>query len=281
MIVYFNGRFIPKAEVKISPDDRGFLFADGTYEVIRSYNGKLFRMEDHLIRISRSLEQIRIKGVNVNSLEAVSDKLIKENHLEDKDASVYIQVTRGVAGIRSHAFPSENMPPTVYAYANAFQIPAEKWRNGVKAVLMPDIRWSRCDIKGLGLQANVLANQQAKENGAEEAVFVRNGVVTEGSHTNFCAVLNGELLTHPDGNYILSGITRTVVLSLCKKLNMPHREFPIFESQLKDAEECMILGTTTEIMPVVQINDRKVGTGKPGPVTLKLQQAFQEVVNNE
>jgi len=280
MIVYFNGRFMPKEEVKISPDDRGFLFADGTYEVIRSYNGKLFRMEEHLIRISRSLEQIRISGVNVGSLESIADRLIKENRLEDKDASVYIQVTRGVEGIRSHAFSAENMSPTVYAYAHGFQIPAEKWAKGVKAVIMPDIRWSRCDIKGLGLQANVLANQQAKESGAEEAIFVRNGVVTEGSHTNFCAVLNGELLTHPDGNYILPGITRTVVLSLCKKLNIPHREYPIFESQLNDAEECMILGTTTEIMPVVQINDRKVGTGKPGPVALKLQKAFQEVVGN-
>jgi D-alanine transaminase len=145
----------------------------------------------------------------------------------------------------------------------------------VSIILVPDIRWTRCDIKALALLPNVLASQEAKERGAEEAVFVRDGVITEGAHTNVCAVLDGQLVTHPLTNYILPGITRRVVLELCAELGIPYREAPMGEEELRTASEAMILGTTTEIMPVVQVGGQPVGDGQPGPVTRQLQAAFR------
>jgi D-alanine transaminase len=285
MIVYFNDRFIPKEDVRVSPDDRGFLFADGAYEVIRSYHGRLFKAEDHLRRMRRSLRELRIVGPDADSLGDIAGELIQVNDLGDGDAAVYIQITRGV-GPRRHSFPDPDreIPPTVYVSAYPIQPPRKKWEDGVKIILVPDIRWARCDIKSVALVPNVLASQQAKERGAEEAVFVRDGAITEGSHTSFCAVFDGQLTTCPKTNYILAGITREVVLELCGELGIPFREFPIFERKLREADELVILGTTTEVMPVVQVNDWRVGDGKPGPITRKLQQAFCEIaysVNHE
>jgi D-alanine transaminase len=276
MIVYFNGRLIPKEDVRISPDDRGFLFADGVYDVIRSYDGRLFRAEDHFRRTDRSLRALLIDGPDLDDLRDAAEQLIQCNDLGRGDAKLYIQITRGVAP-RRHAFPDGETPPTVYASATPFHPPHEKWEHGVKIILVPDIRWARCDIKSVALLPNVLASQQARESGAEEAVFVRDGVITEGSHTNFCAVFDGQLVTHPKSNYILAGIMREVVLDLCGELNIPFREFPIFEGELREADELMVLGTTSEIMPVVQVDDWKVGDAKPGPITTKLQRAFREM----
>jgi D-alanine transaminase len=276
MIVYFNGRLVPKEDVRISPDDRGFLFADGVYEVIRSYDGRLFRAKDHFRRMDRSLRELLIDGPDLDDLRDVAEQLIQCNDLGRGDAKLYIQITRGVAP-RRHSFPGEHTPPTVYVSASHFRPPHEKWKYGVKIILVPDIRWARCDIKSVALLPNVLVSQQARERGAEEAVFVRDGVITEGSHTNFCAVFDGQLVTHPKSNYILAGIMREVVLDLCGELNIPFREFPIFEGELREADELMILGTTSEIMPVVQVNDWKVGDSRPGPITTKLQRAFREM----
>jgi len=278
MIVYFNGRFGPKEDVKVSPDDRGFLFADGAYEVILSYRGRLFRTEDHLERMARSLREIRIEGPGKENLREIAEGLVRHNDVSDEDALLYIQVTRGVAP-RKHSFPDKPTPPTVYACVSPFQAPQEKREHGVRVILVPDIRWARCDIKSLALLPNVLASQQAKESGAEEAVFVRDGALTEGAHTSFCAVFGGQLTTHPKSNHILSGITRAVVLELCGELGIPTMERPIWESELDRADEAMILSTTFEVMPVVQANDRKIGDGKPGPVTAKLQRAFREVAH--
>lgn len=276
-IVYFNDRFLPKKEVRISPDDRGFLFADGVYEVILSYGGKLFKPEEHIKRMERGLQELRINCPETENLKEIAETLIQENNFGNTDAKVYIQITRGVAP-RTHAFPDPNVSPTIYAATSAFQLSQEKWEYGAKIILRPDIRWTRCNIKSVGLLPNTLAFQQAKEQGADEAVFVRDGVITEGAHTNFCAVFHGEIITFPKSNYILAGITRDVVLELCHDLSIPVKEFPIFERDLTKAEECMIIGTTTEIMPVVQVNDWKVGDGKPGPLTTTLQRAFRELV---
>jgi D-alanine transaminase len=279
MIVYYNGEYMPKEEVKLSPDDRGFLFADGIYEVIRAYPGHLFAVEAHLQRMRYGLRELRIKPPQLD-FRALAVKLLQDNHLDNSEALVYFQITRGAAP-RLHTFPPDTVQPTIYAYASAFHPPQEKWDSGVKVILTPDIRWTRCDIKSISLLPNVLANQQAEENGAYEAVFVRNGLVTEGSRTNFCGVLEGQLVTHPKGPYILPGITRDVVLALCRDLSIPVREYPILEQELKKADELMLVGTTTEIMPVVQVNDWPVGNGQPGPVTRKLQQRFRERINDE
>ncbi len=277
MIVYLNGRFISKEEATISPDDRGFLFADGVYEVIHSYKGRLFRAEDHLDRMKRSLRELRIKAPDMASFKEISEKLIQDNTLRNGDANVYIQITRGAAFIRKHAFPPEETPLTIYACASPVEPPHEKWEKGSSIILTPDIRWARCDIKSVALLANVMACQQAKENGADEAVFVRDGVITEGSHTNFSAIFDGQLVTAPKSNYILPGVTRKVVLDLCPELGIPVKEFPIFEADLKHADECMLLGTTAEVMPVVQVDGWQVGNGSPGEVTMKLLRAFREL----
>lgn len=279
MIVYFNGHNTPKEDVKISPDDRGFVLGDGVYEVIRVYEGKLFEADAHLKRLARSLRELRILFNGVERLEGIAHQLLVENGLEQGDAAVYIQITRGAA-IRKHAFPSSDAQPTVYVSAYAFDPPKKEWEQGVKIILVPDIRWTRCDIKTVALIPNVMAAQQAAEAGAKEAVFVRDGAITEGAHTNFAAVFKGEVRTAPYSNLILPGTTRNMAISLCREMDVPVREFPIFQHELGDADEAMIWGTTTEIMPVVQINDRQVGDGSPGPVTRKLQAAFAEKVSS-
>lgn len=277
MIVYFDGQFLPKEDVCVSPDDRGFLLADGAYEVIRSYRGRLFKVTEHLTRLERSLRELRFTGPDVRGLDTVAEELLRCNDLDRGDAVLYIQVTRGVAP-RAHAFPSPQTTPTVYLAASPFRPSPEKREHGVSIILVPDIRWTRCDIKSVALLPNVLASQEARERGAEEAVFVRDGILTEGAHTNVCAVFGGHLFTHPVTHHILAGITRQVVLDLCPELGIPVTEAPIDRLALPKASELMILGTTTEIMPVVQVDDWQVRHGRPGPLTRELQRAFRNLV---
>lgn len=277
MVVYFNGRFAAKEEVCVSPDDRGFLFGDGVYEVVSVYGGRMFRPEDHWRRLARSLQEIELQGPDEEALAGIARRLIEANGLAERDALVYVQVTRGV-GPRAHVFPEPGTPPTVYACASPFRPPREKCRRGVGVILVPDVRWARCDIKSLSLLPNVLTSQRARESGAEEAVFVRDGVITEGSHTNVGAVFEGRLATHPRSNVVLPGVTRAVVLELCGELGIPWVERPILEQELGKADEVMLMGTTSEVMPVVRVDGRPVGEGRPGPIAGRLQRAFWERV---
>jgi D-alanine transaminase len=277
MIVFFNHQFIPKTQVRIEPDDRGFLFADGVYEVIRSYRGKLFKADEHIARLNRSLQFLRIRMPENANFTEIGAQLIEHNNLQDEDASIYIQVTRGPAP-RKHAFPETEIPATLYASVSALHRPVEKQKQGVKVILEPDNRWTRCDIKSIALLPNVLANQRAKEEKAEEAILVRDGVALEGSHSSFGGVFNNRLVTAPKSNYILAGITREVVLQLCRKLNIIVEEFPIMADRLQDADELMLFSTSLEVTPIVQVGDRQVGDGKPGAVTRKLQRAFENLI---
>lgn len=277
MIAYYNGKFIAKEEVVISPDDRGFLLADGVYEVICSYNGKLFKLEEHLHRLKRSLSEIQMAGPPMNRLQDIANELISRNGLSTVRATIYIQITRGSAP-RSHVFPDTDTPATVYATASPFRPFYQEREKGVKVITLPDNRWGRCDIKSVCLLPNVLASQQAKTKGAIEAVFIRDGIVTEGSHTNVVAVFEDRLVTHPADSRILRGITREVVLDLAAELGVPVAEAPVLEKELNNADELMLLGTTYEILPVVQVNERTVGDGIPGPVTRSLQTAFERLV---
>ena len=276
MIAYFHDRFVPKEEIRISPDDRGFLFGDGVYEMIRAYRGRLFKIDEHLRRLERSLREIKIAGVDVESFHDIARDLLKRNDLLARGATVYIQVTRGVAP-RKHAFPENHAAPTVYL--SAAPLNPSKQASGARVILVPDIRWARCDIKSVALLPNVLANQQAKESGANEAIFVRDGALTEGSHSNFAAVFDGELVTYPKCNYILGGITREVTLGLCHELGIPVREAPVFQNELEHADELALLSTTSEVTPIVRVDDWQVRDGKPGPVALKLQKAFREITH--
>jgi D-alanine transaminase len=280
MIVYFNGQFLPKEEVKISPDDRGFLFADGVYEVIRGYGTKPFKMEEHLQRLDRSLREIQIDFSEAEKLGPIAHRLIQMNHLEGAEfTTIYIQVTRGAAP-RKHTFPEEKVPPTVYISAAPGFSQKEKIEKGVKIILVPDIRWHRCDIKSISLLPNVMANQQAKEKGAEEAVFVRDGILTEGSHTNFFMVFDRKVVTHPLNNHILPGITRDIIIDLCRQLEIPFREEFVHEKDLPRAAEMFISGTSMEVTPIIRVDDWVVGNGAPGPISRSLQGAYRKMLDD-
>ncbi|HEX9108359.1 MAG TPA: aminotransferase class IV, partial [Longimicrobiales bacterium] len=231
MLVYLNGEFIAEEEARVPVDDRGFLFADGVYEVARVYDGRIFKMPEHLKRLSDGLAAIGIEFPGIQGLTQVAEKLLDENGLRSGGSTVYIQVTRGVAP-RKHAFP-KGVQPTVFLACKPYpEPPLEYWTNGVAAIRYPDIRWARCDIKSVALLGNVLANQAAHEVDAFEALFVRDGVVIEGSHSNFAAVVDGTLVTYPLCNFILPGITRATVLQLCGDLGVPVREGPIYDHEL-------------------------------------------------
>jgi D-alanine transaminase len=276
VLVYLNGQYLPLEEARVPVEDRGFLFADGLYEVIRVYNGRIFALEPHLRRLADGLRALRIGFTGLDELGPIAERLLDENGLRSGDATIYIQVTRGAAP-RAHAFPSPDVPPTVYVAARPFTpYPAAYYENGVKAITVPDTRWTRCDIKTVSLVANVLANQQAKEAGAFEALFVRDGVVIEGSHSNLFAVYGDTLVTYPASNYILAGITRSIVLDIAAELGIPVRQGPILADQLFAAGELFLSGTTTEVMPVVQVDGRPIADGRPGPVTQRIQRAFRE-----
>jgi D-alanine transaminase len=272
-----KGIFLPKEKVCISPNDRGFMFADGVYELIRTYNGKFYRLTEHLHRFQRSLAAVRIASDDIPLIETAMKELLRRNNLLAGDATIYIQVTRGIWR-RSHAFPTEPVLPTVYVEASRFVPHKDDNRLGIGAITVSDFRWARCDIKSVGLLPNVLARQQAIENGAAEAIFVRDGVITEGTRTNVFGVQAGKVITHPRANYILAGITRDTVINLCASFNIPFIESPIFESKLFELEELFLAGTTTEIMPVIKVNGKPIGKGRPGKITKALQVAFRDHV---
>jgi len=279
MISYLNGQYMPHEEIRISPDDRGFLFSDGLYEVMHSYSGRLFQVQAHLDRLSYGAKALRYKVVDFRYLADVARRLIRDNGLTQGNALVYLQVTRGEAP-RSHQFPPPDTPLTVYAKATPFSPRRQEQAQGIHVILVPDQRWARCDIKTVSLLANTLANQEGFEKNAAEALFVRDGAVLEGTHSNLFAVFNGVLTTPPRTNYLLTGITRQVVLSLCRKHAVSYQERTILASELEQAEELMITGTTSEITPIVRLNGDMAGSGSPGNRTKELQEAFFEFVHS-
>jgi D-alanine transaminase len=275
-IVYLNGVFVSRATAKISPDDRGFIFADGVYEVTKYYNGKPFRFADHLQRLERSLKEIGIAFGRLDELEAISFELLRSNHLSDSHAGVYWQITRG-ANQRVHHFPA-GIEPTFYAFAFPLSSFTEKLEKGISVIVQEDIRWLRCDIKSVSLLPNTMLYNEAVKNGAGESILVRDGYVTEATHSSVFAVKNGALVTRPLSNLILPGITRRAVLELCAQNRIPVEERLFTPAELFEMDELFICGTGSEIMPVVQAGQHKIGTGKPGPLTRKIQQLFFEAV---
>jgi D-alanine transaminase len=271
-IVYLNGRFISKDESFISTDDRGFYFADGVYEVIKYYKGFPFCFEDHMIRLRNSLSSIRI-DFDISGLDSLCDQLIEGNLLKDEYAGVYIQITRGVAS-RIHRFPGKEVKPTLFI--RAFTMPSylDDLRNGIRVITREDIRWLRCNVKSIALLPNTMLFQEAVEQNAGECFLVRNGNYTEATHSNIMAVMGGTVITHPDSNLILPGITKKAVIRLCDEFCIPLTERPVASNETNLFDECFITGTGSEIMPVVEIDGRPVGNGKPGPVTRRLQEEF-------
>lgn len=277
MIYFLNGNFMSEDEIHISPEDRGFMFADGIYEVIRAYKGKLFRGMSHIERMMYGARELRLPVSDFQDLLEVSRDLIRKNDLIETDSITYIQVTRGAAP-RTHEFPSSETPKTVFAYAKEYAANLDLIENGINIILVPDQRWARCDIKSINLLANTLARQKAKEKNAGEALFVRDGFVLEGTHSNLFMVKSNSIYTPPKTNYILDGITRNVVMEICEKLGIPCIEKSIPENEIENADELMITGTTTEITPIVKINDKPFRSNKPGPLTRKIQGAFANLI---
>lgn len=272
-----NGDMMPLADVKISALDRGFLFGDAVYEVLRVYQGKPWLMDEHMARLGQSLEAIRIRGVDIGTIHRRVMDTIKAGSF--REAMVYIQITRGAAP-RKHPFPA-GIKPLEFMYVRQYDDGyATDRQNGASVITQPDIRWDRCDIKSTNLLGNVLAMQAATEANCMEALlYLPDGTLTEGSHTSFFGVLNGKLLTAPNSHEILPGITRALILRLAAKKKIPVQEHMLKKSDLSKVSELFLTGTTSEVMPITRVDGHSVADGKPGPITRRLQEAYTEAVN--
>lgn len=274
-----NGNIINRSEAKVDVEDRGYQFGDGVYEVIRVYNGKMFTGVEHLERFVKSSDSIGISlPYRTAELSGLLEELIEKNNLQL--GFIYMQLTRGVAP-RNHAFPTEKVAPALTAYTKEFARPVESMKTGVKTILTEDIRWLRCDIKSLNLLGNLLAKQKAAESGCFEAIQHRGEDVTEGSSSNIYIVKNGVVITHESNNLILKGITKDVILELCLANNIPVEERTFTLEELASADEVFLSSTTSEVMPIVEIDNKNVTEGQPGPVTKKLQKLFQQEIENQ
>jgi len=275
-IGYLNGRFSPLDEISISPDDRGFLFGDGIYEVIRAYHGVPAFWKEHCTRLVRSAKEIQlpisIKPQDFHSLLLTG--LQQSGYAEGK---IYIQITRGAAP-REHGFPVNTNPTVFLSFREMSALPIEMTRQGVKVITVPDIRWDRCDIKSLNLLPNVLARQQAQEAKVFEAIFVRDGLVIEGATSNIFIVKGGKLRT-PERNYfVLSGVTQQQVINLAQEKGQDVQFDRMTLDALYDADEVFLVGTTIDVLPVVYVDGQKINNGIPGPMTSALQQRFTDLV---
>jgi D-alanine transaminase len=271
------GAVLERGQAAIPLDDRGFLLGDGVYDAIRSYSGRLFHVEAHLARLQHSLDAVRISVDQVEHLRSVGLELLHRNYLSDCDAVLHIQVTRGTLA-RFSALPSRPLVPMVCVTATPIESDARAREVGVSVITAPDTRWARCDIKAIGLLPNVLARLAARDQDADEAVFVRDGQVTEGTHTSVFGVRGNVIVTRPADTRILAGITRSVVLGLCSELGITVDLSPLRESELAGLDELFLTCTTGEVVPVVRLNQHPVGNGRPGPTTRRLQDAFREHV---
>lgn len=273
-IVYLNGKFLPVEQACVSVMDRGFIFGDGVYEVIPVYGGRLFRFEQHLERLARSMAEISlVNPLSTEKWRQCLQELVTQNG--DGDQSVYVQITRGVAP-RDHAFPKDTQP-TVYAASSPLKpLPADLAEHGVAAITLEDIRWQRCDIKAITLLANILLRQQAVDQGAVEAILVRDDRVNEGAASNLFIVKDGVLVTPPKGPYLLPGITRDLILELAAAQGIVHSEAAISLEDLKCAEEVWLTSSTREILPVTRLDQHPVGKGKPGPVWRRMMTLYQD-----
>jgi len=277
-LVYLNGVFLPPEQAQVSVFDRGFVFADGVYEVIPAYGGRPFRLPQHLARLDNSLAGIRLPNpMSSRDWQAVLARLVEAGGSEDQ--SVYLQVTRGPAP-RDHAFPKQ-ATPTVFAYSQTLKYPdPAQLAAGVAAITVPDIRWQRCDIKAIALLPNVLMRQQATEQGAAEAILLRDGLMTEGSASNIFVVLKNTLVTPPKGPFILPGVTRDLALELARAHGLACAERAVTEAELRSAEELMLSSSTKELLPITRLDGQSVGNGKPGLLHARLHALYQDYIRD-
>jgi D-alanine transaminase len=272
-IAFLNGAFLPLAEARVSVEDRGFLFGDGVYEVIRTYDGAPFLLPAHLDRLERSMAEVRlVPDWTRAALEGwIAEAVERAGYT---DAKIYVQVTRGAAP-REHKFP-EVPVTTLIAVTPIASLPQQMQDEGAAVISVPDLRWGRCDVKSLQLLPNVMARQEAAEAGAFEALLVGpDGVVNEGAGSNLFVVNGGALVTPALGPRILAGVSRGYLLDLARGMGIVTEERDLRLAEIYDAEEVLLSGTTTEVLGVVRVDGRTVGGGRPGPVTRRLAAAFR------
>jgi D-alanine transaminase len=271
--VLWNDQIVKDEEIVISKEDRGYQFGDGVYEVIRIYDGSMFTANEHIDRLYESADKIKLV---IPYTKDVFHKLMYDltEANEVKTGQVYVQITRGTSA-RQHQFPTNAVDSVITAYTKEVERPVSQMANGVAAKTVEDVRWLRCDIKSLNLLGNVLAKQEAHEMGCFEALLHRGDVITEGSSSNMYGIQNDKLYTHPATNLILNGITRRVILECCEEIGLPVVEIPMSLEKVYELDEFFMSSTTAEIMPIIMIDRKQVGTGLPGDWTKKLQVAFE------
>jgi len=275
-MLYVDGKWVEPGEAVIQPEDRGYNFGDGVYEVVRIYQGQFYHWDGHMKRLIRSAKELHMTlPWTEEELHSIGLELLEKNQITSADdAILYMQVTRGAAP-RQHDIPSSDIRPVLMAFARKKERPLHELQHGISAKIVADIRWLRCDIKTLNLLGAVLVKQEAKNAGAADCILHRDGIVTECSAANLFAVKNGELYTHPANNLILHGITRQVIIDLAKASGIKVYEEAFTTSFAQEADELFLSGTTTEVMPIITVDEKPVGTGQVGPVVRKLQELFE------
>jgi D-alanine transaminase len=277
-MIYLNGEFMPLEQAKIPVLDRGFIFGDGVYEVIPVYSRRAFRLPEHLARLQASLDAISIANPHTNeNWKELIERVIAANPWEDQ--GVYLQVTRGVAR-RDHTF-ARGVKPTVFVMSNPLVTPsAEVVRDGGAAIVLPDFRWLRCDIKTTSLLGNCMLRTEAADRGCTEAILVRDGFLTEASASNVFVVREGTVLAPPKSHLMLPGITYDVVLELLAANAVPHAVRPVTEAELRDADEIWVTSSSREVMAITTLDGKSVGrgaqAGKPGPVFARAHALYQQ-----
>jgi D-alanine transaminase len=276
---YLNGGYVPLQQASVSPFDRAFLFGDAVYEVVPVYAGRPFRLRQHLDRLNRSLDGIRMPPPMAHGDWAhICQELISRN--EADDAHLYMQVSRGAEFGRNHAWP-EGLKPTVFAYCTALDpLPAAFTDNGVTAITAPEIRWARRDIKATSLLGNILLKKLAADAGAFETIMLENGELTEGSSTTVHVVKDAVIHTPPNGRRILPGTTRDVVLELADLLSIRNVSASVTEAQLRSADEVWLAFSTRGLLPITKLDGAAVGSGKPGPLFKRMYVAFNNYIRD-
>jgi D-alanine transaminase len=246
------------------------------YEVIKYYPKRFFELQTHVARLQNSLKSMNIPAPQLDNLESILNELVIKNNIENSPANIYIQVSRGYQFPRRHNY-SLDLNPTFFITIEKFLPHTEEMEKGVKVGLEEDIRWHRCDIKSTSLIANVMSKHRAAERGLSEMIWHRNGNITEGTHSNICFVKRNELFTPPLSNFILPGITRKIVLNLCCQFDIHATEREINTNELNEFDEAMLLGTVTEITPVIKFDGIDTSLSKPGPICKLLQREYKKL----
>ena len=276
---YVDGAFLPLAEARVSPMDRGFLFGDGAYEVIPVYSRRAFRLDEHVARLGNTLAAMRLANPHgADEWKAIILEIVARNPWDDQ--SVYLQVTRGADTRRNHAFPGPEVKPTVFLMSEPLVTPsAEQLASGIAAVSAADIRWLRCDLKTVSMLANCLLRQHAIDQGCMETVLFRDSFLTEGAASSIFVCKDGVLLVPPKSHLMLPGITYDVVLELARRHGMKHEVREVLEAEVRSADELWMTSSTKEVLPITSLDGRAVGDGKPGPMGRQMYAWYQDFKN--